>query len=181
MALFLRSVCYLVSNPNPEHDMRTLVSALLLVVCFASFAVAQPPAEPPAQLPDFIFTQTNGIPYLRANLKPNKATVVMLFDPGCDHCQAQATLIKQAASRLQNVQFVFVSIDEATYVNAFREQYLAGAGLDMVFLLDKAFKFDSYFSRSPIPSLFVYGADNRLRGFWKNEEVPIQDILDAIQ
>jgi hypothetical protein len=66
-------------------------------------------------------------------------------------------------------------------VNAFRDRYLAGSGLDMVFLLDKAFKFDSYFSRSPIPSLFVYGADYKLRNYWQNEEVPVQEILDALQ
>jgi len=136
----------------------------------ASTVVAQ------QQLPEFVFTDLSGKSFSHAQLRSDLPTLVFFFDPYCDHCQQQATWIKESKDEFADVQQVWVTTEEADPARQFKEEYLGNEWNHVYVLLDKQFLFDGYFGYSEIPSIYIYNKEGqRVKAF--NKETPADVLL----
>jgi thiol-disulfide isomerase/thioredoxin len=156
------------------------VGVILPVLMGCSLLVkAQDPENPPKQLPNFLFYTLDGNIYMRKNLPEDKHVVIFFFDPYCEHCQAQTKMLTEATVHLSSIFFVFVGTEEIPALKEFENKYLKGKGLHYVVLKDKDYRFDSYFSYSVAPRLFVYDRSGQYRKDFKNEVHP-SEILKML-
>lgn len=127
-------------------------------------------------LPKFSFTDLSGKPFHYTQLQAEMPTLVFFFDPYCDHCQQQATWIKEAKSQMGNIQQVWVTTEEPIAAEDFMNTYLGSDWNNVHVLIDKKFLFDGYFGYSEIPSIYVYNKDGqRVKTF--NKETPTDVLL----
>lgn len=151
--------------------MRSLVGLLVLA------AWAQPEKYPPAQtFPKFLLYTLDGKPYTDKDLPPtSRGRIVFFFDPYCDHCQKQATFLRQDAAKLQGIQLIWVSTETEEALKKFQKEYLSDLP-GVVLLRDKDFRFDSFFGYSVAPTIYVYDRAGKLKAIHR-EEVPTPTLL----
>ena len=147
-----------------------LILPIISVVFLLSGVQAQ------QSLPQFSFSDLDGKTFTSAQLRSDIPTIVFFFDPYCEHCQQQATWMKEAKNQLTNVQQVWVTTEEPISARDFGKKYL-GEGWDNVhILIDKQFLFDGYFGYSEIPSIYLYNNQGqRVKAF--NKETPADVLL----
>ncbi|MCS7152405.1 MAG: redoxin domain-containing protein [Bacteroidia bacterium] len=141
---------------------------------------AQPEKYPPAQqFPRFLLYTLDGQPFTDKDLPPaQRGRIVFFFDPYCDHCQKQATFLKENPSALKDIQQIWVSTETADAIRKFQETYLKGLP-NVVVLRDKDFKFDSFFGYSVPPTIYVYDRAGKLRAVYR-EEVSVARLLQGL-
>ena len=128
-----------------------------------------------AQMPAFSFFDLEGNAFSQAKLDDERPAMIMLFDPYCDHCDQQAGWISEAAEKLENVQFVFVTIEpEKEPVQQFRDKHFQETSIrDVHFLQDLNFQFEAYFGYSDdAVNIYLYQPGRKkLKYFGKETEV----------
>ncbi|MEM6262804.1 MAG: redoxin domain-containing protein [Bacteroidota bacterium] len=124
-------------------------------------------------LPQFEFFTLDGKSFTHSNLQAGLPTVVMFFDPYCDHCAKQADWIQAKADEFAGIQLVFVTTEpEASATQEFQEKHFGGTSLKHLhFLQDKNFYFDTYFGYSEVPSMYLYDKNGeRIKDLHKEVE-----------
>lgn len=152
----------------------------LVALIGLAFLYAQPEKYPPAQqFPRFLLYTLDGKPFTDQDLPPvQRGRIVIFFDPYCDHCQKQATFMRENADALKDFQQIWVSTETADAIKKFQETYLKG--LPNVFVLrDKDFKFDGFFGYSVAPTIYVYDRTGKLRAVYR-EEVPLNRLIQGL-
>lgn len=145
---------------------------LAIAISFVGFAVQA------QSFPEFLFFGMNGAPVTHQEFKLDQPTIVVLFDPSCEHCQQQAKWLSELAGEFSGIQFVYVSTASFTEIKTFKEIYLRG--LNVKLLRDSNYKFDDYFGDSPVPSMYIYSSGGNLLKSYKGEEVPAVEILSLL-
>ena len=114
-------------------------------------------------LPDFHFSQFNGLPFVRDSLPAAQPMVLVLFDPDCEHCLAELDLIESSLPAFVGTELLLVSPADRSRVIPFTK----GRGLDTLphvrVLLTEAKDFEASFGSVKTPSTFFYAADGSLR------------------
>jgi len=138
---------------------------------------AQPEKYPPAQtFPRFLLYTLDDKPFTEKDLPPApRGRIVLFFDPYCDHCQKQATLLQENPKALEGIQTIWVSTETASAIADFREKYLKKLP-NVIVLRDKDFRFDGYFGYSVAPTIYVYDRAGKLKAIHR-EEVPLATLL----
>ncbi|MFA6947141.1 MAG: redoxin domain-containing protein [Pedobacter sp.] len=94
---------------------------------------------------------------------PNQPTVIIYFNPECDHCQYEATEIGRQPERFAKANMILITpYDSTKRIEAFADKYKLWQVDNLVVLLDRNFQFKKYFGTSVFPSVFIYGANKRL-------------------
>jgi thiol-disulfide isomerase/thioredoxin len=152
--------------------LKTRISALTAALLFAGALQAQ------TQIPYFAFKDLNGKTFTRDMLRQDLPVMIMLFDPFCDHCDQQAQWIAQAASKFQNVQLVFVTIEtDKQHIEAYRKRNFGTARLPYLYLLqDTELKFDVFFGYTD-DSLNIYLYKPGQKGKYFGQEQPAEVLL----
>ncbi len=165
-------------------DLRSVLGwlavGLLAVLAFKSATAQNSPANRPAALPNFNFVSAEGAALTPQQLTKGRATVVLFFDPGCDHCQRQAEWLRAAEGQFKGAQFVWVSTAEMKDIQAFQKKYFAGAGVKHHFAKDSKYVFDAVFGYSVAPTVLAFDAAGKLRKVWSNE-VAADEIASALK
>ncbi|MEZ4685100.1 MAG: thioredoxin-like domain-containing protein [Bacteroidia bacterium] len=133
-------------------------------------------------LPEFGFQDLEGKLFAYTQLAANQPTVVVYFDPWCDHCAHQAEMLAGADDKLKDFNIVFVTNTDpdGEASKEFYQTHFKPSELKNVFvLLDPNFYFDGYFGYSEVPSVYVFDAKkNRVAAFTK--ETSAEDILKKL-
>lgn len=96
---------------------------------------------------------------------PYKRTLMLvLYDPGCDHCWTQAAAIAQDLSKFKKTKMVWISINTPKAIAEFRDKYFKGKmSRNMVFLHDPKMaifkKFDDFYET---PNVLIYDQHQKL-------------------
>ena len=144
------------------------VIALFALLALSLQGLAQ--TQGASQLPVFSFKQVDtGTLITQKSLKPGLHTIVIFFDPGCDHCQLQAEWIASAINRFPNTQFLWVSTSSPKDIIAFRDKIFKGTTTPMFWVQDSEYKIDDYFGYTTVPSIYVYNTQGSLRVTYRNE------------
>ena len=128
------------------------------------------------ELPPFKILNPDSATYFaKADLPKNKAVLIILFDPNCDHCQHETEEIIKNMDSLKNVQIVMVTNADFKDLKRFYEHYELSrfknlhAGVETVYFLA------TFFNIHNLPYLAFYDKKGQLitvhEGTWKVEKI----------
>ncbi len=109
-----------------------------------------------------------------------KPTVIIYFNPACEHCQYEATEIGRRAEQFGKVNTILVTPEPSVEkVKAFAQTYHLNEVDNLAILLDKDKQFIRYFGTAVFPSVFIYSANQKLVKSYKGE-VKIEAIMESL-
>jgi hypothetical protein len=65
-----------------------------------------------AELPPLRYYRRDGVVITDKDLKPDAATVIMLFNPTCEHCEDQARLLQQHLADFRDANLMLMAADK---------------------------------------------------------------------
>ncbi|MDF2850471.1 MAG: hypothetical protein K0S31_1156 [Sphingobacterium multivorum] len=139
-----------------------------------SQAAPKQSSDPAAILPNFTFYQLrSGIRVTQENVAKDKNTVFILFDPGCSHCQHEATELEKNIDRIKDVNIYYISMNDPALVLGFFDTFAPklSKASNVEVLIDKDQTFiQTIHVPSQFPANYVYGADGKLKAHWEGEK-----------
>lgn len=125
-------------------------------------------------IPDILLVKTDGSKVLTSDIKGK--SVIVLFQPDCDHCQREAKEIKEHLKAFEDYSMYFVSPAPMDEIAQFAEDYGFKEEDNIFFAYTDLMNILNSFGGVEIPSLYIYGEDKQLvKAF--NGETPIGKIL----
>lgn len=151
-----------------------MLKCTLWVILLAGAAVVAQGQPRPATLPSYRFVGPDGTAITPAQLDRAKPTLVVFFDPHCDHCQRQASLMTAELPALKEVNLLWVTTSPREDLLGFATAHFPEwKKLPLLrWGLDVSYEFDKWFGYSTVPTLLVFGVDGRLRDVFTNEIAP---------
>lgn len=158
-----------------------LLSILLAPVTFVfSQADTTAPYLKTRTLPDFSLLTIDSVEFNQTILDNTKSTIIMLFNPDCDHCRHQLELLVSTPIVIQSAQIILSSIETHEKNRIF---YNKNQLEKYPFVhLGKDFKyfFGSYYRPNTIPVLAFYNPQKQLT-FFNQGEVKRKQIELALK
>ena len=137
--------------------MKKILFLLGTIVLLATTACRKPQPN----MPDFAFLQLNGNVYSRDEVRTDKATLFIFFNPGCDHCQAEADSMQRYMPQFAQHRVVWVAVADVDKMQDFDKQnHLSQNGMILVRDIDK--RAGKWFGIKDVPSSCVYNKDAEL-------------------
>ena len=158
------------------------ISLLFAIISFSCSSpstkapVEPPPVPPRNDLPNMIITALDESKINVHALKEN--TILILFQPDCDHCQREAKEIRENLDAFKNYSLYFISADQFAAVKKFGEDYDLMGHTNVYFALTTVDNVLKNFGAIPAPSVYIYADQKLVQKF--NGEVTIDRILQAI-
>lgn len=154
-----------------------LVSSSILLVAPGYFHTAEAQVQQVTDLPNILLIKPDKSQMFTKDIQGK--SVLVLFQPDCDHCQREAVQIREHLKAFQDYTIYFISSAPVEEINQFAEEYnLKGksrvffAHTDLMNILD-------HFGAVQTPSLYIYSEDQKLvKAF--NGETPIGLVLQHI-
>lgn len=128
-------------------------------------------------LPALQLVTTTGQPIFAKTL-PGK-TVIILFQPDCDHCQREAIQIQENIEAFKDYQLYFISNVSDQELIAFAHTYKLDSPPNIHFATTSADQIISNFGPLDTPSLFIYSEGGKLVNKFIGE-TDISKILPAL-
>ncbi len=129
------------------------------------------------ELPHLAFKNLNGPLATTRDLPP--ASVLILFNTDCDHCQREAKSIQENLESFKEYTLLFISSDSEQNIQQFSKDYKLENLPNVRF--GKAEGQDVYmnFGSIPTPSIYVYSKERRfIKSFMG--ETPVEQIILAL-
>lgn len=112
-------------------------------------------------------------------LGDGKPFVVVYFSPDCDHCQHEATLLKEHLGDFQGVGIVMLSLENLETTLAFSRDYHLAGEPGVRFYLDVRHQFPLSFKTRGYPIVLVYSDQGKLARVFQGE-TSVKEILGAV-
>ena len=134
-----------------------------------------------APLPDFMFKTIKGKVYSRDDFKNNANLFVMIFDPGCHHCQEETKMIEESIGLFKKSKIVLITNenfgirlpdfikDEQT-----DRYHQFTIGIDSTGIMKKIFLY------TQLPQINIYDKSRKLIKIFKGT-TPIDSLRQYIQ
>jgi thioredoxin-related protein len=117
--------------------------------------------------------------FTKADLSPKQKTMLVIFNPECDHCQQEATSLKQQLPKLNKVQILMVSTAPLSAIKAFAAQYKLEQEPMVLFAQDKHFFLFTFYNLRSLPFHAFYDKKMQLITV-KEGSMTIDKILTAL-
>jgi thioredoxin-related protein len=158
---------------------------LLLVVVLTKAAVAQTDTSllylrfP--MVPSFrLINVTDSSIFTKNDLKKKKATIIMMFSPDCEHCQAETKELTAHMDLFKKVQIIMASPLDYNYIKKFYEEYKLAEYPNITMGRDPSYFLGTFFKVRSFPSIFVYDKKgNYVTSFVGS--TPIEQIAAALK
>ncbi len=126
------------------------------------------------------FESVNGGQMCIDEFDRQKPTMIIYFNPGCEHCQYEASEIGLQAEKFEKANMILITPDDSIKrVEAFAAKYHLWEVDNLTVLLDRNHQFLKSFGTAVFPSVFIYGADKKLIKMYKGE-VKMEAIINCI-
>ena len=141
--------------------MKKILSFLILT-CTVFAASAQNQDSIPVykrfpNVPPFkIIRLPDSAQFSKDDLKKNKATIIMIFSPDCEHCQRATHDLQAHADEFKNVQIVMASPLDYSMIEKFYKEYNIAAYPNITMGRDGTYFLGSFYKITNFPSIFVY-------------------------
>lgn len=136
--------------------MFRLALFMLSFIVFMHAAHAQPKDKSEKKLPNFAFVDLDGIAHSTHASGNAKYTMVVYFDPDCDHCNEQAERIKKEMNKFKNVKMIWTSFGDENSMKNFKQKYF-GNNKNVVFFHDPKMNIFKYFPDAiETPTLYLF-------------------------
>lgn len=121
-------------------------------------------------LQHYSFESLNGGKIYVDEFDNRKPTVIIYFNPECEHCQYEASEIGKQAGQFAKANMILITPDDsAKRVEAFAAKYHLWEVDNMTILLDREKQFKNRFGTAVFPSTFIYGSDKKLVKMFRGE------------
>ncbi|SDK24793.1 Peroxiredoxin [Catalinimonas alkaloidigena] len=173
-----------------KHVVFPLVLVLALASCSAKKekettpppapatpSAAPAPAAPQNDLPPIPVSLTDGSTQQINGLSGK--TVLVLFQPDCDHCQREARQIHENLGRFYDYQVYFISSAPLAEVRQFAVDYQFADVPNFHFGTTSVVNVLQQFGSIPTPSIYVYSDEGKLVQKFEGE-TPIDQILPTL-
>ncbi len=111
---------------------------------------------------------------------PNQPTVIIYFNPECEHCQYEATEIGRQPERFAKANMILITPDDSVKrIEAFASRSRLWQVDNLVILFDRKGQFKKQFGSSVVPSVFIYGTNKQLLKQYVGE-VKMEAVLKII-
>ncbi|MVZ64532.1 redoxin domain-containing protein [Sphingobacterium sp. DK4209] len=137
---------------------------------------------PVLSIPDFNFYKVkSGIAFSKADIKPGKNTVFIMFDPSCGHCQHETSALSSNYAKIKDINVYYVSMNDpalmANFFTSFGKELEGKANVEMLYDRNQDF-IQKFHIPNQFPANYVYGADGALKTYWEGEK-PIEEVIAA--
>lgn len=157
-----------------------LTAGWLIAHTFHTYREKKDAEEKVQTLQHCCFESQQGGPTCLDGFNPNQPTVIIYFNPECEHCQYEATEIGRQPDRFAKANMILITPDDSTQrIEAFADKYKLWQVDNLVILYDRKSQFRKYFGTSVFPSVFIYGKDKRLKKQFIGE-VKMEAVLKII-
>jgi peroxiredoxin len=143
----------------------------------ASQTAATPAMSVKNDLPDMQITLVDGNVIDLKTLKSK--TVVVLFQPDCDHCQHEAEEIKANLDRFKNQTMYFVSSSPVDQIVKFSKDYKLNDQRNIYFGSTTVQKILDTFGPIAAPSIYIYDESGQLVQKF-NGQTPVGEIVQYL-
>ncbi|HMK03914.1 MAG TPA: hypothetical protein VK489_06980 [Ferruginibacter sp.] len=113
-------------------------------------------------LPNFSLLTTDSVAFSQNILDNTKNTIIMLFNPECEHCQEQLELLLSMPALLQTTQIVLSSIETHEKNRIFYNKFHLEKYPSVYLGKDHKYFFGGYFRPKTIPVLALYDKQRHL-------------------
>ena len=105
-------------------------------------------------------------------------TVLVLFQPNCDHCQREADAISKNLESFKGYGLFFVSTDDFSVMNDFARRYKLKEASNVYFARTSGDVIYNLFGSIDAPSVYIYKEGKLSAQF--NGETPIDEIIQKL-
>jgi thiol-disulfide isomerase/thioredoxin len=160
------------------------ITMLFCVICTSTYAFSQYDSISPylknKAFPNFILLNTDSVEFTQTVLVEGKNTIIMLYNPECEHCQEQLQLLISLPEVILNTNILLTSTESLKKIQIFYNKFhLAKYPLIHVGK-DYKYFFGSYFRPKTIPVLAFYNRQKQLV-YFNQGNVKKKQILDAFK
>jgi thioredoxin-related protein len=131
-------------------------------------------------IPPFSITKVpDSSRFEKTNLQKNKAVMIMVFSPDCEHCQHRVKEITENIKLLKNIQIVMVSNLGYNYVNRFYREFNIAKYQSIIMGMDYRYMIGNFFTIPSVPAIFLYNKNGKfVKAF--DRDVPVKKIVAAL-
>ena len=132
------------------------------------------------ELPPFSITKApDSSRFEKANLQKNKAVMIMVFSPDCEHCQVRIKEIMANNKLFKNVQILMISNLGYNYINRFYKELKIGRYPNIIVGMDYRYTIGNFFNIPSVPAIFLYNKNGKfVKAF--DRDVPVKKIAAAL-
>lgn len=119
---------------------------------------------------------------LSKSLPANGTIILILYDPGCSHCQTLGEGIAKQWEKLKESSVFFISMQEKAYVEGFVNMFAKGLRekKNISFWRDPGVEFFDKVKPTDYPATYIYDATTRMLLYSFQGESDIDKLLDYI-
>ena len=163
--------------------MRKIIFSLLVTAfCQAAFGQEDTtllylrfPTVPPFR----IITMADSTVFTKDNLSKKKATIIMVFSPDCEHCQAETKALTAKIELFKKVQIVMASPLDYDYIKKFYEEYKIADYPNITMGRDPGYYLGTFYKIRSFPAIFLYDKKgNFVKAF--NGSYPVEQIAELL-
>lgn len=164
---------------NKKIQISLIFGLIILLGCSAKPSETRPAAveQDINELPDMVVTLLDSS---RVDVKKlSGGTILIFFQPECDHCQRAARAISQNLAALAEKEIYFITSQSLEMSGKFAKEYKLDGNSNVHFSWASMEQVLNNFGPIAAPSVYIYSADHKLiKSF--NGDVKIEDLLKYI-
>lgn len=108
-------------------------------------------------------------------LQKNKPTVLIFFNPDCEHCQHATKNLVEKIDKLKDVQILMVSVMDYNLVQKFYEDYKIADYPNITMARDGKYELARFYNVASIPDVYVYDKKGKFLNHFKST-IPVEEI-----
>jgi len=120
-------------------------------------------------LPAFQFGTLDKTIFSTNKLILDQSSLIIYFNPDCEHCQYEARAIRDSLHRFAAVNVLLVSDEPLERLQQFATEYYLAGQPNIHILYDEKRQFKDLFGTSMVPSIFIYNREQELVRHFKGE------------
>ncbi len=128
----------------------------------------------------FSFQNLAGQAFELNDMAAGQPTLVIYFNPDCEHCQYEARAIRDSLHRFEQTNVLLISDEPSARLQEFGAEYDLLGYPNVHILHDANGDFRRLFGTSSVPSIFIYNRERELVKHFKGE-TKIEAILKYLQ
>ena len=169
---------------SPIKSQLNTMKKLVFFLCFIA-AVSCTNAQsftPPAYIPAYRILTTDSVYITQANLKKDKATMIIYFAPDCSHCQHLMFELKPHMKELKNVQVIMITFAEPLKASQvfYRDYDLKKYPNFTVGTEGHTFKTQQFYHIATTPYIAIYDKIGKPVKYI-DKDPKVEDILAAVK
>ena len=145
------------------------------LIAYCQTDSTQPPYKRFPVLPPLKLLLTDSSYFTKNDFKKKTAVLIMLFDPGCDHCQHETEEIINHIDQFKKVQIVMVTMMPFDVMKTFYQQYQLSKYKNIVVGQEQNSLLISFYRVGNLPFLAFYDKKGNLISVFEGS-MPIEKV-----